>query len=384
MTSLRTRRMTASLRTCALLLMLALGSGCAAFAPQSEPAAPPGPILAREEIVALLDDARRTRAKGDFPLARAAVRQALGAAQRSHWNDLAADADFLLGELFVQEGSPRQAADAFVRAYDLSRRAGDRARAVRSLNALANVLLDAGDYDRAFEASAQALRLARSLGDLRQQSTALNNVGEAHRLSGRYQTAMDAYREALNLTRQAGTARDSAVILENMASTAERQGQLETAAGYYAEALAVARQTGNADSVANLLNGLTAIRLAQQRPTEALPLARDAAELGRRQNLGRPLVTAVQNEGLAAWGMGDRETARRSLAEAVQLASAMDDRPLLAYAQWHLGRLDLETGDRAAGVQALDQALGLFRALHLADEARKVEAELRAVQENRP
>jgi hypothetical protein len=82
--------------------------------------------------------------------------------------------------------------------------------------------------------------------------------------------------------------------------------------------------------------------------------------------------------------MGDREAARRSLAEAVRLASAMDDRPLLAYAQWHLGRLARETGDRSGAAQALDQALKLFRALRLADEALKVEVELRAVQENRP
>jgi tetratricopeptide (TPR) repeat protein len=375
---------TVALRTCFLLLILALGSGCAATAPTSEPAPPPGPILAREEIVALLDEARRTRAKGDFPLARASVRQALGAARQSQWNDLATEAHFLLGEIFVQERLPRQAADAFARAYDLSRQAGDRARGVRALNALANVLLDVGDTEHAFEASAEALKLARSLGDLRAQTTALNNVGETHRLSGRHEAAMDAYKEALALARRAGTPRDQAAILENMASTARRQGQAEAAAGYYADALAAARQTGNAEGVLNLLNALTAVRLAQQRPAEALPLARDAAELGRRQNLSRPLVTAVQNEGLAAWGMGDREAARRSLAEAVRLASAMDDRPLLAYAQWHLGRLARETGDRSGAAQALDQALKLFRALRLADEALKVEVELRAVQENRP
>jgi len=375
---------TASLRASALVLILALGSGCAALAPKPEPSPPQGPVLAREEIVALLDEARGRRAKRDFPLARASVRQALAAAQRSHWNDLAADADFLLGEIFVQEGLPRQAADAFVHAYDLSRRSGDRPRGVRSLNALANVLLDIGDYDRAFEVSAESLKLARSLGDLRAQALALNNVGETHRFSGRYEAAMDAYKEALSLARRAGTPRDAAVILENMASTARRQGQMEAAAGYYADALAAARQTGNAEGVLNLLNALTAVRLAQQRPAEALPLARDAAELGRRHNLSRPLVTAIQNEGLAAWGMGDREAARRSLAEAVRLASAMDDRPLLAYAQWHLGRLAREMGDRSGAAQALDQALKLFRALRLADEALKVEVELRAVQENRP
>lgn len=367
-----------------LSLAAALGAGCTAFTPQPESAPSPGPALTREEIVALLDEARRIRARNDFPMARASVRQALGAAQRSHWSDLATDADLLLGDIFVQEGLPRQAVEAFARAYDLSRRTGDRPRGIRALNALANVLLDVGNWERAFEASAQALKLARSTGDVRAQATALNNVGESHRFAGRQQAALDAYKEALVLARQAGMAREQAVILENMASTARRQGQLEAAAGYYTEALTAARQAGNPESVANLLNALTAVRLAQQRPADALALARDAADLGRRESLGRPLVTAVQYAGLAAWGMGDREAARRSLTEAAQLASTMDDQPLLAYAEWHLGRLAHETGDRAAALQALDQALKLFRGLRLTDEAVKVEAELRALREKQP
>lgn len=367
-----------------LLLPALLVSGCADLGAPREPAPAPAPLLTREEIVALLDEARRIRARNDFPVARLSVRQALGAAQRSHWNDLATDADLLLGDIFVQEGLPRQAVEAFARAYDLSRSTGDRPRGIRALNALANVLLDVGDWERAFEASAQALRLARSTGDVQAQATALNNVGESHRFAGRQQAALDAYKEALVLARQAGMAREQAVILENMASTARRQGQLEAAAGYYTEALAVAHQTGDAENIANLLNALTAVRLAQQRPADALALARDAADFGRRENLGRPLVTAVQNAGLAAWGTGDREAARRSLTEAAQLASAMDDQPLLAYAEWHLGRLALETGDRAAALRALDQALKLFRGLRLADEAVKVEAELRALREKQP
>ncbi|MBI4587954.1 MAG: tetratricopeptide repeat protein [Candidatus Rokubacteria bacterium] len=374
----------ASLRTFALGLLLALGSGCAGLPPRLEPASDPGGSLEREQVVALLDEARRTRARGDLPLARYSVHQAITGAQRSHRNDLAADAHFLLGEIFAQEGLARQAAEAFVQAYALSRRAGDRARGVRSLNALANILLDLGDHDRAFEASAQALRLARSLGDLRAQSTALNNVGETHRFSGRYGAAMDAYTEALSLARRAGTSRDVAVILENMASTARRQGQLEAAGGHYGEALTLARQSGTPESVANILNTLSAIRLAQQRPGDAWLLAREAADLGRLQNLNRPLAGAYQNEGLAAWGMGHREAARRALAEAVRLAAEMDDRPVLAYAQWHLGRLMLDMGDRPAAILALDQALKLFRSLHLADESGKVETELRAMRGDQP
>ena len=367
-----------------ILFAAALAVGCIARAPKprSEPAA--GPVLEREQVLTLLNEALRAQAKGDLPSATGSARRALAGARGGNWSDLAADAHFLLGEIFGQESLPRQSAEAFAQAYEGSRRANDRPRGIRALNALANVLLDVGDYDRAFEASSQALRLARSTGDLRGQSTALNNVGETHRFGGRYAAAMDAYKEALTLAQRAGTSQDVLVILENMASTSRRQGQLEEAAERYDEALALARRSGTPEQVANLLNTFTGVRLVQQRPADAWLLAREAVDLSRSENLKRPLPRAIQNEGLAAWAMGDRETARRALTEAARLAGEMDDRQVLAYSQWHLGRLALESGDRDGALEALDQALKLFRALRLAEESRRVEAEFRAAKGDQP
>lgn len=376
--------MTPSGRVCALVLVLTAGAGCVSRARQPEPAPTAGPFLEREQVGTLLEEARLLRAKGDLPSATGSARRALAGARRGNWHDLTSDAHFLLGEIFGQESLPRQSAEAFSQAYESSRRANDRDRGIRALNALANILLDLGDYDRAFEASSQALRLARSVGDLRAQSTALNNVGDTHRFSGRYAAAMDSYKEALTLAQQAGTSQDVIVILENMGSTARRQGQLEEAAGDYDDALALARRSGTAEHVANLLNALAGVRLLQQRAADAWLLAREAVDLSRSENLKRPLPRALQNEGLAAWAIGDRDTARRSLTEAVRLAGEMDDRQVLAYSQWHLGRLALESGDRDGALAALDQALKLFRGLRLAEESRRVEAELRALKGDQP
>lgn len=377
--------MTGPLRASGLAFLLAaLVVGCAGRAPKPETATAMGPSLEREQVTVLLEEARLGRAKGDLPSATGSARRALAGARRGNWYNLTADAHFLLGEIFGQESLPRQAAEAFAQAYEASRRANDRDRGIRALNALGNTLLDLGDYDRAFEAASQALRLARSVGDLRAQSTALNNVGDTHRFSGRLVAAMDSYREALTLAQRAGTSQDVIVLLENMGSTARRQGQLEEAAGHYDDALPLSRRSGTAEQVANLLNALAGVRLLQQRPADAWLLAREAVDLSRSENLKRPLPRALQNEGLAAWAIGDRDTGRRSLTEAVRLAGEMDDRQVLAYSQWHLGRLALESGDRDGALAALDQALKLFRGLRLAEESRRVEAELRALKGDQP
>lgn len=369
-------------RLLVVLVAAALAAGCAGRAARREAAAGPG--LAREEVGALLDGARRLGARGDLPLAAGSARRALAGAEGSGWADLAADAHFLLGDLFWRQDLALEAGGAFLKAYEASRRARDRQRGLRALNALTNILLDLAEFERASATAAEAVMLARGLGDARAESTALNNAGEAHRLAGRYGAAMEAYAAALSLAQRAGASRDAAVILENMAATARRQGRMDEAATHYAEALALARRAADAASEVALLTALSAIRLSQRRSEDAWLLAREAADLGERENLRRHLPGAVQNEALAAWAMGDRTAARRRLGEAVRLAREVDDRRALAYAQWHLGRLNREMGDGAAARRALEEALGAFRGLHLAGEARQVEAELRAVRGEEP
>lgn len=215
---------------------------------RQEPATPPAPqpALSREQAQAALTEARALIARGDYPAARGSVSAVVPAAERSAWLDIDSDANFLVGETLDRERASREAVDAYLRAYEASRRLGDEPRGVRTLNALTNALLDAGAHERAGDTAAQAYALAVRTGDLGGQATAQNNVAEAHRLAGRLNAAREGYERALGLARQAGNQTAVASILINLGSTERRAGHLEEARAWFFEAQSVTRNLNDA------------------------------------------------------------------------------------------------------------------------------------------
>ena len=218
-----------------------LAVGCAApsedtvaVRPATSAPAPTG--ITQDQAVARLREARAVAGRGEVARAREMVQTVIPDAERWGWQEVAADAHFMVGEMRDRERSARDAADAYARSYVASRRLTDAARGVRALNALANALLDAGALDKSMEASREAQKLAARDGILGGQATALNNLGEAHRLAGRLAEARDAYDRALRLAREAGDRRAEMAILLNLGSTERRLARQDDARRHFATA----------------------------------------------------------------------------------------------------------------------------------------------------
>jgi tetratricopeptide (TPR) repeat protein len=197
--------------------------------------------ITREQAVATLVDARALVERHDYARARARVAPVLVEAQRWGWAEVEADGQYLLGEMLDRERTPRAAADAYARAYDASRRLGDRARGLLALNALTNALLDAGAAAKAREAAGEALRLATREQDVAAQATAQNNFAEADRIAGKLDAAREGYERALALARQASDRAAVASILLNLGAAERRAGRLDAARARFVEAQDLAR-----------------------------------------------------------------------------------------------------------------------------------------------
>lgn len=211
------------------------------------PAAPSAPTaITREQAVAALGAARGLIAQHEYARARAASAAVIPDAERWGWLDVAADGHFLGGEVLDRERKPREAADAYARAYDASRRLGDAGRGLHALNALTNALLDGGAYDKAREAATEAYRLALRQQDVDAEATAQNNIAEAQRLAGRLSEAREGYERALGLARQARDRAAEASILLNLGVTERRAGRLDQARVRFAEARDLARSLDDA------------------------------------------------------------------------------------------------------------------------------------------
>jgi tetratricopeptide (TPR) repeat protein len=192
--------------------------------------------MTREQAQRSLSEARELIDRRDYPSARGSLGPVLPAAEHAGWLDIDSDANFIVGETHDRELAPREAADAYERAWVASRRLGDQSREIRDLNALSNALLDAGAHERAGAPAREASKLARTAGDLRGEATAQNNIAEADRLAGRLDAARAGYERALALARQAGDQAAVASILINLGSTERRAGRLLEARARFAEA----------------------------------------------------------------------------------------------------------------------------------------------------
>ncbi len=231
------------MRRPALLAVSLLGlAACTAPPRAAAPALVAAPTtISHEQAVRALADARQLIERHDYAAARARVASVLGDADRWEWFDVVADGQFLQGELADRLRTPREAADAYARAYDGARKLGDLERGVRALNALTNALLDAGAWDKARESAGTASRLAAGRGDLRAEATAQNNLAEVDRIAGRFADARRGYEHALELARQAGDRAAEAAILLNLGVTERQAGRLGPARARFAAAQRLAR-----------------------------------------------------------------------------------------------------------------------------------------------
>jgi tetratricopeptide (TPR) repeat protein len=227
----------------ALVAVSLLGlAACTAPPRAAAPALVAAPTtMSHEQAVGALADARQLIERHDHGAARTRVASVLGDANRWEWFDVVADGQFLLGELADRDRKPREAADAYARAYDGAQKLGDLERGVRALNALTNAFLDAGAWAKAREAAGAASRLAARRGDIRAEATAQNNLAEVDRIAGRLAEARRGYEHALELAHQAGDRAAEAAILLNLGVTERRAGRLGPARARFAAAQRLAR-----------------------------------------------------------------------------------------------------------------------------------------------
>jgi tetratricopeptide (TPR) repeat protein len=225
-----------------LLAVSLVGLAACARPPAEAPPVAAAPTrITHEQAVGVLEGARELVERHDYEQAHAQVTAVLGDAERWAWLDVLADGQFLLGEVADRERRPRDAADAYARAYDASRKEGNLERGLRTLNALTNSLLDAGAWGKAHAAAAEASRLAARQGDLPAEATAENNLAEADRLGGRLPEARQSYERALALARQVGDRAATTSILLNLGVTERQAGRLVEARTRFVEAQRLAR-----------------------------------------------------------------------------------------------------------------------------------------------
>ena len=173
---------------------------------------------------------------------------------------------------------------------ELWRELGDQASAVRILSNLADIAHLQGDDAVAQSWHEQCFLAFEKLGDRAAMAWSLNHRGDLARATGHAMVACRLYGEGLAIFRELDDRLGMARCLEDLGSLASDEGDHSQAHSFYAESLGLYSGTGQGPEVARLLEEMARSAAAQARWERALKLAGASAAL--RQRIGAPVSTA--------------------------------------------------------------------------------------------
>jgi len=240
-----------------------------------------------------------------------------------------------------------------------------------SLNSLAVVLYEKGEYDEAEALYREALDMNKDLlGEHERVAIALNNLALLLKTRGKYDEAEPLYREGLALSRKlyGDEHRIVALNLNNLAVLLKSQGKYAEAEPLYREALEMRLRLHGPDhpKVNVTQNNLAVLLRAQGKYQEAEPLARECLESGKKlYGESHPRVAlSLNNLGRILEAQGKYEEAESLYIEALDMSTQVLGRqhPSTATSIRSLARLYRTLGDYEKAERLCRESLALLEA----------------------
>ncbi|HEY0932350.1 MAG TPA: tetratricopeptide repeat protein [Trebonia sp.] len=135
-------------------------------------------------------------------------------------------------------------------------RSGDRAAAARTLNAMAQLLVQDGEYLRALEREKEALELRRTVGDPDEIAHSEETIGSIYHRLGRHGEAVRHCQRSIDISRETGSRALTADALATIASVHLGLADYGRAVACYMEVLVIYREIGDNAGIAEALTGL--------------------------------------------------------------------------------------------------------------------------------
>ncbi len=220
-----------------------------------------------------------------------------------------------------------------------ARLAADRTAEGALLACLGTALCENRRYDEAIDHYQRALDLHRETGDARREPVTLNSLAVVYGELGQFRLARDTFAQVRALHARSGNRQGVGLALANMALCHAELGDADAAIRHNHEALGIYREIGDRYSEAITLGNIGDVYAstgAHQRASEALTAAIALHEsVGNRHGQARTLVTLGRNQSAA----GEHAAARRSWRAATQIFEDLND-PEAAEPRDLLGRVD--------------------------------------------
>lgn len=250
-------------------------------------------------------------------------------------------------EAALAQGMPERALALYHQAAERWRGAGQHKIFAATLDSIARIHKDRGDFDLAVDAWQQALSVAKHIQDTDTVLRTLGNLGMAHSAWGHYKEALHYYEQSLELAQILKHEASIARLYNNIASVYRHQGKLDEALEHYQKALAIDRRLKDEAAIATRMANIGTVYMDRGDYERAETHYKAAVSVARKGGREDKIAIRLNNLGAVSVSRGDYEAGLRYYQEALGLHSKLDQRHEVATvlsnmgsAYWYLERYD--------------------------------------------
>jgi tetratricopeptide (TPR) repeat protein len=222
---------------------------------------------------------------------------------------------------------------------------------------------DTSHFEQSVAVAQFAVQLAETLADVAQQARGHLQWGLTLWRQGDYTAAQVHLEQGRRLSQQAGLPAEEATGALALSAIYRAWGDYERAVAWMEQALQLSREIGDWQNEASALSDLGVIAHDRGDYLQADARYRQALEIYRRTGDRWNQALAMGNHGGLFIDLGDYETAGATLTEAAQIFIEIDDRRALSYQYCDLSLIAHAQGDQQTALAYSQQALELATAV---------------------
>lgn len=259
-----------------------------------------------------------------------------------------AEACLLLGKIYVQQDSYRDAMNNSQKALQLFRSLNDR---LGTANALCDIGISHylfGDYDQALDFYLQALQIQEEMEDMNGMVRTLNNISLIYIELENFDKAMEYSFKCLEIAERSGNKETVMKILINIGANYTSKKDFDRSNEYYRRALEYIK-TENIQTTGYyaILNNIGENYMSLDHPVKALEYFTESIEkikeIGLEKGIAYALVSISKGE--AYIKLKDFEKAQEYLQQGLNLAKEINSKKFVRMACFHLSLMYKEKGD---------------------------------------
>lgn len=311
----------------------------------------------------LIEEGQAAERRGQRARARECYERALGRLDGEADGRRASDVLRWIARSYQVDAEMDAALDCVAAALAVAEAWGDEAAAGRAINVEAVVRWQQGDLDEAERLYLTARARALRAGDAKLAAMTAQNLGVIANIRGDLPEARRHYEASLEEYRALGLTKDVCVALNNLGLLHTHQEQWQAAERAFDEAVRISDSLGDLSARILLDVNLAELWVARREYDHAQQAVRHALELAARTGDGSSIGQATKLLGVIARENGDADQAEEQFVRAAEIAVARQDPLLEAEVAREFADLARRQGRNRQVLQHLNRAHRLFTQL---------------------